>query len=423
MAADGDVRVATYGRSPDYLGKRSPLVAPVAMADRIPLDTIGSMSIHERRERRADPLLRVLIAATVTILMVLSAGRLGPGDRDLDLLGYGLLTLSGVALVLYKRWPVGVLVTITAAHFAYQFRTYAEGLEFIAILAALLLVTHEGKWPWTVGTAAISAIVLVSADLVGGPGLEGDTLPALIAMITAILLGLWLRARSQLVEDARERAAQAERTKEEEARRRVDEERLRIAREVHDTVAHSIATINVQAGAAAHVLDKRPDQARDALLAIKQASAEAMRELRSTLGMMRDLDGASRSPSPRLTQLDELVSMARRAGLEAVVAVHGQHTLPSSVDLAAYRIIQESLTNVIRHAGARRVMLSVTYGPDELVLRIDDDGRGSIGPSDGGDGIRGMRERAQLLGGSLTAGPRSEGGFSVHATLPYEDQR
>ena len=391
------------------------------MAPKGLVDTIGSMPIEERQ---TGTFVRVAIAAGITAVMIASAGRLGPGSRDLDLLGYALLISSGVALAFYKRWPVGVLVTIAAAHFAYQFLNYPEGLEFIAILAALLLVTHEGRWPWTVGAAGISAVVLVTADLVRNPGMEGDTLPALIAMTTAILLGLWLRARSQLIAEAHERAEQAERTKEDEARRRVDEERLRIAREVHDTVAHSIATINVQAGAAVHVLDKRPEQAREALLAIKQASAEAMRELRSTLGMMRSVDGASRSPSPRLAQLDDLVAMAREAGLEADVEVRGEHRdLPSSVDLAAYRIFQESLTNVIKHAGAGRVILSLTYGSHELMLRIDDDGRGSMAAGEVGNGIRGMRERAELLGGSLTAGPRAEGGFSVRATLPYEGGR
>jgi signal transduction histidine kinase len=248
-------------------------------------------------------------------------------------------------------------------------------------------------------------------------------LPALIAMATAILLGLWLRTRSQLIAEARERAEQAERTKEEEARRRVDEERLRIAREVHDTVAHSIATINVQAGVAVHVLDKRPEQARDALVAIKQASADAMRDLRSTLGMMRGVGRVSRSPSPRLAQLDDLVAMARDAGLQAEVDVHGEgRDLPSSVDLAAYRILQESLTNVIKHARARRVTLSLSFGARRIALRVDDDGRGLTAPSNDGNGIRGMRERAELLGGSLTAAARAEGGFSVQAALPYEDE-
>jgi signal transduction histidine kinase len=376
-------------------------------------------------ERWVGALVRVVVAAGLTVLMIATARRLGPGNRDLDLLAYGLLMVSGAALVALRRWPVGALVTVTVAHFAYQALTYraGEGLEFLAILAALLLATHEGRWQWAVGSAGISAVALVTAEIAKRPGVESDILPPLIAMATAILLGLWLRTRTQLIAEARERAEQAERTKEQEARRRVDEERLRIAREVHDTVAHSIATINVQAGVAVHVLGKRPEQARDALLTIKQASAEAMRDLRSTLGMMRGAGHASRAPSPRLAQLDELVAMARGAGLEAEVEVRGERRdLPSSVDLAAYRIFQESLTNVIKHAQARRVTLTLGYGARRLALRVDDDGRGATAPSDEGNGIRGMRERAELLGGSLTAAPCAEGGFSVHATLPYEDE-
>ncbi|HEV8374225.1 MAG TPA: sensor histidine kinase, partial [Actinomycetota bacterium] len=210
-------------------------------------------------------------------------------------------------------------------------------------------------------------------------------------------------------------------TKEEEARRRVDAERLRIAREVHDTVAHAIAVINVQAGVTAHVLDKRPEQARETLVTIEQTSARALGELRTTLGMLRDADDR-RAPTPGLGQVEELVGMAREAGLDVKLEVASPaRELPSATDQAAYRILQESITNAIRHAGPARVTVSLTYGPDDLELRVADDGRG---PRDAGDraargqGIVGMRERAALLGGELTAGPRPGGGFQVRASLP-----
>ncbi|MGH2807609.1 MAG: sensor histidine kinase [Actinomycetota bacterium] len=377
---------------------------------------------YEGLRERLGSVLPATIAVAVTTLVLLMAGHFEPG-RTPDPLGYGLLTIAGLSLAFYRRWPVAVLLTILVAHFSYVAADYPDGVEFVPILAALLLVTQEGKWRWTVGAAGISALMLIGADITDGDGLQGDTLPAVIGMTTVLLLGLWLRTRSQLVAEARDRAEQAERTKEEEARRRVDEERLRIARDVHDTVAHLIATINVQAGSAVHVLDKRPEQAREALVAIKQASAEAMRDLRTTLGMLRNVDEASRSPSPRLAQLPDLVTMARDAGLETQVDVSGEERdLPSSVDLAAYRILQESLTNVIRHANASRVTLSLTYAPNRLELRVVDDGRGanSQGENSAGTGIQGMRERAALLGGRLSAGPRAEGGFSVHAELPHE---
>jgi len=237
----------------------------------------------------------------------------------------------------------------------------------------------------------------------------------------AAALGESVRGRRVLAAEAEERAARAEQTKEEEARRRVDAERLRIAREVHDTVAHAIAVINVQAGVTAHVLDKRPQQARETLVTIEQTSARALGELRITLGMLRDADDR-RAPTPGLGQVEELVGMAREAGLDVKLEVASPaRELPSATDQAAYRILQESITNAIRHAGPARVTVSLTYGPDDLELRVADDGRG---PRDGGDraargqGIVGMRERAALLGGELTAGPRPGGGFQVQASLP-----
>jgi signal transduction histidine kinase len=229
-----------------------------------------------------------------------------------------------------------------------------------------------------------------------------------------------------LAAEAVARAERAEQTKEEEARRRVDAERLRIAREVHDTVAHAIAVINVQAGVTAHVLDKRPEQARETLVTIEQTSARALGELRATLGMLRDVDDR-RAPTPGLSQVDELVGMAREAGLDVKLEVASPpRELPSAVDQAAYRILQESITNAIRHAGPARVTVSLTFRPDELELRVADDGRGPRDAGHGADrgqGIVGMRERAALLGGELTAGARPGGGFQVQARLPLPPEQ
>jgi signal transduction histidine kinase len=238
--------------------------------------------------------------------------------------------------------------------------------------------------------------------------------------VMAATLGESVRGRRVLAAEAVERAERAEQTKEAEARRRVDAERLRIAREVHDTVAHAIAVINVQAGVTAHVLDRRPQQARETLVTIEQTSARALGELRATLGMLRDAEDR-RAPTPGLGQVEELVGMAREAGLDVKLEVASPpRELPSAVDQAAYRILQESITNVIRHAGPARVTVSLTYGPSGLQLRITDDGCGPrhADGSQGGRGIVGMRERAALLGGELTAGPRQGGGFQVQARLP-----
>jgi signal transduction histidine kinase len=243
-------------------------------------------------------------------------------------------------------------------------------------------------------------------------------------------LGESVRSRRVIAAEAQKRAELAERTREEEARARVVAERLRIAREVHDSVAHAIAVINVQSGVTAHVLDKRPERAREALRTIEQTSSRALREMRAILGVLRG-DDDGRAPYPGLEQLDELTAKARAAGLDVKLdTVLPATPLPSAVDSAAYRIVQESITNVIRHVGPTRVTVAVRPGVDVLEISVTDEGRTGSGPaagssSDGADtpagagrGILGMRERCQLLGGEFDARHIPGGGFEVWARLP-----
>jgi signal transduction histidine kinase len=248
-----------------------------------------------------------------------------------------------------------------------------------------------------------------------------------------------VRSRRVIAAEAVERAEQAERTREEQARARADAERLRIAREVHDTVAHAIAIINVQSGVTAHVLDKRPERARDALRVIEQTSSRALQEMRAVLGVLRD-DSDDRMPYPGLEALDELTAKARDAGLDVTVEATSPATpLPSAVGSAAYRIVQESITNVIRHVGPTRVTVALHPGTDALEIRVTDEGyrpasdddparrhfsarhpagNQADGPAGPGRGILGMRERCKLLGGELDAKPTLDGGFEVTARLP-----
>ncbi|HSK36929.1 MAG TPA: sensor histidine kinase, partial [Actinomycetota bacterium] len=222
------------------------------------------------------------------------------------------------------------------------------------------------------------------------------------------------------------------------------EERMRIARELHDVVSHTIGVISVQAGVAAHLLERRPDKAADSLAAIRQASDEALGELHALLGVLRQGDGdggrAPLAPAPGLAELDALVAQAAGAGVEVTVSLEGEpRRLPPAVDLACYRVVQESLTNVVRHAGASRAEVTVSHHGDQVVVEVTDDGRagpggvrgGRAGPTAGsgngdgagsGQGIMGMRERARALGGSLEAGPRPGGGFRVQAVLPVGGQ-
>ncbi|MGH3659524.1 MAG: sensor histidine kinase, partial [Micromonosporaceae bacterium] len=212
-----------------------------------------------------------------------------------------------------------------------------------------------------------------------------------------------------------------ERTREEEARRRVAEDRLSIARDLHDSVAHAMATINVQSGAAAHVVDRRPDAAKEALAAIQRASGDVLDELGAMLALLRDdSEAADRGPTPSLERLGDLVEAGRNAHLPVSLRIRGATSeVPKPVGIAAYRIVQESLTNALRHSHANRVDVVVRYTDDTLVVRVDDDGRGSTAPPrPDGSGIAGMRERVALLGGSVHAGNREAGGFTVEASLP-----
>jgi signal transduction histidine kinase len=230
-----------------------------------------------------------------------------------------------------------------------------------------------------------------------------------------VTMGMW-----QLhVREVEQRAERAERTKDEAAQRRAMEERLRIARELHDSLTHSISVIQVQAGVAVHLAHKHGEEVSPALMAIQEASADAVRELRATLGVLRseeDGDGSG------LSQLDSLVARAQAAGLPVTLTVTGtQRPLPPDVDQAAYRIVQEALTNVSRHAGQACAAVHLHFEPETLSIQVDDDGQGAgpdAGPSGPRLGLVGMRERVSALGGRLQAGPQDDGGFQVRAELP-----
>jgi signal transduction histidine kinase len=389
----------------------------------------GRMAPIATRLRLPVPVQDVLLAVFITLFQILGTLRAAgnqPEARPLTDpadLGYLLLAVSGLVLVGRRRWPVAVFATTVACSVAYYAAGYPDGPGWVGLFVAIYTVAAlgDGRRSLQIVAAGIAVLAvewLSVADLQSfNPA--GWVFFRIGTAVMAAALGESVRGRRVLAAEAEERAARAEQTKEEEARRRVDAERLRIAREVHDTVAHAIAVINVQAGVTAHVLDKRPQQARETLVTIEQTSARALGELRTTLGMLRDADDR-RAPTPGLGQVEELVGMAREAGLDVKLEVASPaRELPSATDQAAYRILQESITNAIRHAGPARVTVSLTYGPDDLELRVADDGRGPLATgAESGRGIVGMRERAALLGGELTAGPRPGGGFQVQASLP-----
>jgi signal transduction histidine kinase len=242
-------------------------------------------------------------------------------------------------------------------------------------------------------------------------------------LISAGVMVVTFRMWQLHVREVEQRAEEAERTREESAQRRAMEERLRIARELHDSLTHSISVIQVQAGVAQHLARKRGEDVPPALQAIQEAGADAARELRATLGVLRS---AQDGDSSGLSQLDSLVARARAAGLPVTVRVTGaKRQLPPEVDQAAYRIVQEALTNVSRHAGHACASVHLDYTPETLSVQVVDDGQGTVTSADSrpaalGLGLVGMRERVSALGGRLQAGPRDGGGFLVRAELPAQ---
>lgn len=327
---------------------------------------------------------------------------------------YLLVAVSALALAWRRRSPVLVLAVSLSAALAYTCLGYVDGAVIVNPMFALYAVALKVPTGRAIALAVLTMIAVMAAsvafDPLGATGGGFILIPGEVA--AALFLGLWVSSRR----------AYSQREGEEQARHAVDAERLRIARELHDVVAHTMATINVQAGVAAHVIDRQPDVAAQALEAIREASKEGLRELRGVLNVLRQADEHEpRAPAPRLAQLDVLVENATRAGLPTTVAVHGEpRRLPATVDLAAYRIVQESLTNALRYAGPTAATVTLNYDRDHLQLEVVDGGRGVHDTSSqgAGRGIAGMRERATAAGGTLDAGPRSSGGFRVSARLP-----
>ncbi|MFC5218389.1 sensor histidine kinase [Streptomyces coerulescens] len=345
-------------------------------------------------------------------------------DReDLDPYARVLLLVATGLLLWRKRYPVAVAFGTSAAALVYLGAGYPYGPVFLAVAVACFnaIVTGHRKAAWAaigvlwVGHALVAHWLyqwLPPSDDPAAPwGQEG-----VIAAWVAAILAVSELARTRREQWAKERAERAQ-----AARRRADEERLRIARELHDVLAHSISVINVQAGVGLALLDTDPEQARSALTTIKAKSKEALGEVRQVLDTLRAPGDAPRAPAPGLDRLPELVEQAASAGL--TVEVDGEPPrLPPGTDLAAFRIVQEALTNVVRHSGSRHARVRLEHDDvTTLRLRIDDDGPATGADAGGsGNGLAGMRERAAALGGTIEAGPRDDGGFRVLAVLPLK---
>ncbi|MEV0251709.1 sensor histidine kinase [Nocardia sp. NPDC050712] len=382
----------------------------------------------DRFARRPSWFTDLLLALFVTAVQVQAASfalPLAPVAQPATGIAYALLVVSGMAVAARRRWPVPVFAVITVVCLIYFALDFPEGLSCLGLFVALYTLAAQGDGDRSLRIAGAGIAVLAVGWLLAAADIEprpaiGWVLFRIGASVISLTLGESARSRRVLAADAQQRAELAERSREEEARSRVDAERLRIAREVHDTVAHAIAVINVQAGVTAHVLDKRPEQAKDALRNIEQTSSRALREMRAILGVLRD--GDDRAPAPSFEQIADLAGKARDAGLDIEIRLGAPPTpIPGAVGSAAYRIVQEAITNVIRHAGPTEVTVAVEPGIDDLRIRVTDAGRRGAptdSSADPGRGIAGMRERCQLLGGDLDAHARPQGGFEVSARLP-----
>jgi signal transduction histidine kinase len=358
-----------------------------------------------------------LVVGAVTVVGSTFASRGQPLARPLDAAGIALLLAGPAALGVRRIQPVAALGLAATALAVYLAVGYPFGPVFLAPVLALCAAVTAGHRlaAYTIAGIAFGAVVV--AHVAAHPG---QPFP-----LTGVAGGLaWLIAviaASEGWRARRERLAQVRAAREEIERRRGSEERLRIAQELHDVLGHHVSLINVQAGVALYLMDDDPEQARTALSAIKQSSRELLHEMRMTLGVLRGVDELPpHQPVPGLARLDSLISDTTAAGLPVTLEIRGSsQALPASVDLAAYRIVQEALTNTRKHAGPAGASVVLEYGEHGLTVQIDDDGRGTGSPaSDGGNGLSGMRERAQALGGTITAGPRAEGGFRVRAFLP-----
>jgi signal transduction histidine kinase len=323
-----------------------------------------------------------------------------------------------VPLLWRRRLPGTVFVLTSVLVVSYYRSGYPGGPAIVAPTLALVTLAYlYGPAIASIAGGVVAAVVVAAILVAGDP--VGPLDPRLFGFVlwvpVAVTIGTVGRMHRAAQRSSAERAAEADRL-------RSEEQRLSIAREVHDVVAHSLAMINVQAGVAAHVADRRPEEAKAALLAIKEASRSALTDLRATLGVLRS--GDDRTPTPGLGRLPDLVTTASAAGITVVADGDVDGPLPAPVDVAAYRILQECLTNVVRHAtGADTVTVRLTRTDAELEITVVDNGRAANSDSGTGNGLRGMAERANALGGEVEATQVATGGFQVRARLPLEGAR
>ena len=401
---------------------------------------------HLERLRSLNPLaVDGVLAAIFAVVGVVTAfgqairddeGMIREGYREPGALLIVTVLVTCAPIAFRRRSPLVALVISSLGIFVHILANWPEGsLPF----AVLLLTYTVGAWcplRQAIAGLAVVATVIVVLGLSGAPGLDAVGVFGVIAEFAAgWAIGVAMRNRRAATEARVREADKRAEAERQSAARVLAEERLRIAQELHDVVAHSMSVIAVQAGVGAHVLDERPEQARAALEAISATSRGTLTEMRRLLGVLRSSDGArSHAPAPGLADLPRLVDDVRAVGVPATLHVEGTaDSVHAGIELSAYRVVQEALTNVLKHAGKpTRVDVTVRHRPGLLAVEVTDDGRGLAArssnggaagsPAEGsGHGLVGMRERVELWGGELSVGPAPGGGYRVTARLPYGD--
>jgi signal transduction histidine kinase len=377
---------------------------------------------HVRGWLRSHPVASDAILAAVVFVIAITVRPEGPGFMQPDTTAaISLLALSCAALVLRRRYPLPVWgITTLLGMTGVIVAGGPSAVVLPAFVGVYTVATQRSRWT-AIGAASITVLVMVGALVVAQPeALKSPTTYAVLAwggMATAV--GIAVRSQRAIVAAAEERAARAEASRDEEARRAVTEERLRIARELHDVVAHHISVINVQAGVARHLLDENPAMAGEALGHIRESSQVVLSELSTILGLLRRTgDDATTAPAPGLDQLDALIDSVRRSGVTVTVRSTGSRSeLAPVVDLTAYRVTQEALTNA-RKYGTGVIDVELTHGADQFIVDVRNSVAAGVDATPAGHGLIGMQERIAAVGGQLVAGERPDGTYSVHAVLP-----
>jgi signal transduction histidine kinase len=388
-------------------------------------DYLADMDAVRAELRRPAVWLLPLVVGFIQVVGSTGARHRAPDASwaPLNWFGYLLLIAGPLALLLRTRYPCAVLLVVLAITVVYQVAGFGAGPVFLSLVVAFLTAASVGpRWRTyplpLVGWAVIVWLLPWIRGQSPPPAVAIGAIAAWLLVLVAIAEGI--RQRRSVLEARRQRQAAIAREARSEQDRRATHARLAIARELHDVLAHSLSMINVQSSVALELLDEQPERAGPALAAIKDASRQAISDVHSLVAALRTDAADPTAPTPGIADLDQLVSAARATGLTVSTSIHGRpRTLPAVVDVAAARIVQESLTNVVRHSTATNAAVTVTYRPTELEVGVDNDGRPfNAGSVSGGSGITGMRERARALGGDVSTRRRPGGGFSVRARFP-----